>query len=117
MINIVGVAKTNLLFALLPGRQQGQTAETLAAAIRVAPADIPALVSELQRDGQLVVEEAGSYFIADTLGEWRAYRESCFMAAAVDLAQRHRAMTRSAARRWPSQWRSRPAMIIGRETA
>ncbi len=117
MINIVGVAKTNLLFALLPGKQGGQTAEVLAATIQVAPADIPVLVSELQRDGQLVVEEGGNYFIADTLGEWRAYRENCFMAAAVDLAQRHRAMTRSAARRWPSQWRPQRAMIVGGEAA
>ncbi|MBN2003760.1 MAG: hypothetical protein JXA21_10420 [Anaerolineae bacterium] len=110
-------AKVKLLYALLPGQQQGQAAEALAAILHVVPADVPTLVSALQRDGHLVVEDAGRYFIAATLDEWRAYRDRCFMAAAVDLAARHRAMTRSAARRWPRQWRVPPVLVIGGEAA
>ena len=103
--------KTQLLRALRPGQQQGQTLEALADTLDVDPRDIPALVNDLQREGRLVVEDNGLYFIAATQEEWRAYRDQCLMASAVELAQRHRAMTRSAARAWPQQWRIPTGMI------
>jgi len=109
--------KSALLRLLHNGKEQGQSAAMLAYLLKIDPGEIPALVSQLQVEGNLVVDENGRYFIASTLDEWTAYRNRSFLEAAVELAQRHRAMTRSAAKRWPRQWRTYPARIIGGEAA